>query len=109
MPDMEPPGFSARSGPVQSTMSPLMAFLNGGEGQEYDENLEAVPALYDPDEDEMPNDPHEACKDRCYQANRRDIRDCYKKRGRLAKALCIAQANSRYGSCLGACQKYRKK
>jgi hypothetical protein len=112
MPDVESAvGFPPQSYPPKNgsnTMSPLMAFLSGGEDQDYEENPEAIPALYDPDEDEMPSNAYEACKDRCYQANRRDIRDCYKKRGQLAKALCIAQANARYGSCVGQCSKYRK-
>ena len=78
------------------------------EEDEAGEQPQMIPALFDPDEDEMPNNPYEACKDRCYQQNRHDIRACYKKRGRIAKALCITAANTKYGSCIGACAKYRK-
>jgi hypothetical protein len=74
---------------------------------ETDDTAAVIPALFDPEEDEPAS--YEMCVDRCHQANRRDIRDCYKKRGRMAKAICIGAAMSRLGSCIAACQKYKKK
>lgn len=111
MPNAEPPtDFPWQHHPQQSgpgMQSPLMAFLSGGQDQDYEENPKAIPALYDPDEDEPAS--YEMCVDRCHQANRHDIRACYKKRGKVAKAICIAQAGSKHGSCIAACNKYRNR
>jgi hypothetical protein len=121
------PGYPSAASPFMSPAMPAGFFPGGFGGQphgspyvdrrmpypeieeegETDDTSAVIPALFDPEEDEPAS--YEMCVDRCHQANRRDILDCYKKRSKLAKALCFAAANSKRGTCIAACGKYRRK
>lgn len=101
-----PQEFTFRRSSGSGGLDPAIGAPDYQEGSEGGDQPEIIPAIYDPMENAPAN--YKMCLDRCYQANRSDVLACYKKRGRVAKALCMTAAYSKLGSCNNACLQYKK-